>query len=55
MDGSIRQKAVSITGAVAAMFSFQTAAQQSGWVSVGAKGDLNGFLPAEILLLCSVS
>lgn len=55
MDGNIRQKEDSVTGDMAAMFSFQTAAQLSLWFSVKAKGDLNSFLPAEVSLLCCVS
>ena len=52
MDGNIWQKEASVTGNMAAMFSFQTAAQPSQWNSVKAKGDLNSFLPAEISPLC---
>lgn len=49
MDGNIRQKEDSVTVDVAAMFSFQTAAQLSQWVSVKAKGDSKGSLPASLL------
>lgn len=55
MDGDIWQKEASVTGNMAAMFSFQTATQLSQWVSVKVKGDLNSSLPAKISLLCSVS
>ena len=52
MDGYVGQKEASVTGSMAAMPSFQTAAQLSQLVSVKAKGDWNGFLHAKISILC---
>lgn len=55
MDGNVWQKEASVTGDMASVFPFQTAAQPSQGFSVRAKGNLSGSLPPEILLLCSVS